>query len=85
MRRSRHLGLVRVEVLLLVVLMMVQGLLHLLLVLIEVLLAGATVRAIVLRSSQRQSGPMLIGGEAVIVWLAMLTLVLLALRLAFQL
>ena len=85
MRRSRHLGLVRVEVMLLVVLMMVQGLLHLLLVLIEVLLAGATVRAIVLRSSQRQSGPMLIGGEAVIVWLAMLTLVLLALRLAFQL
>ena len=81
MRRSRHLRLVRVDVLLLlVVMMMMQGLLHLLLVLVT------TVRAIVLRSSsQCQSGPMLFGGEAVIMLLAMPTLVLLALCLAFQL
>ena len=76
--------LVRLEVLLLLLLlvvMMLQGLLHLLLVLIEVLLAGAAVRAIVLRSRQCQSGPVLFG-KVVIMLLAMLTLVLPALHLA---
>ena len=85
MRRSRHLWLVRLEVLLLLLLlllvMMMQGLLHLLLLLIEVLLAGAAVRAIVLRSRHCPSGAMLFG-KVVIMLLAVLTLVLPALHLA---
>ena len=65
----------------LVVVVVMQGLLHLLLVLIEGVVAGAPVRAIVLHSRQDPLRPVLLG-EAQIMLLSDLTLVLLALHLA---
>ena len=66
---------------LVVVVVLMQGLLHLLLVLIEGVVAGAPVRAVVLHSRQDPLRPVLLG-EGQIMLLADLTLVLLALHLA---
>ena len=71
----------RLEAMLLLVVVLMQGLLHLLLVLIEGVVAGAPVRAVVLHSRQDPLWPVLLG-EAQIMLLHDLTLVLLALHLA---
>ena len=66
---------------LVVVVVLMQGLLHLLLVLIEGVVAGAPVRAIVLHSRQYPLRPVLFA-EAQIMLLAGLAVVVLALHLA---
>ena len=66
---------------LVVVVVLMQGLLHLLLGLIQGVVAGAPVRAVVLHSRQDSLRPVLLG-EAQIMLLADLALVLLALNLA---
>ena len=66
---------------LLVLVVLMQGLLHLLLVLIEGVVAGAPVRAVVLHRCQDPLRPVLLC-EAQVMLLAALTLVLLALHLA---
>ena len=64
---------------LLVVVVLMQGLLHLLLVLIEGVVAGAPVRAVVLHCRQDPLRPVMLAQKML---LAYLTLVLLALHLA---
>ena len=71
----------RMVAMLVVVVVLMQGLLHMLLVLIEGVVAGAPVRAVVLHSRQDPLRPVLLG-ETQIMLLADLTLVLLALHLA---
>ena len=71
----------RMVAMLLLVVVLMQGLLHLLLVLIEGVVAGAPVRAVVLHRCQDPLRPVVLG-EAQVMLLAALTLVLLALHLA---